>query len=230
MDLALARLKVLTNSINKKFVGPMEVTMKTPLKYLMLSMLSLLFLLSACGTSNVPGQNFGSNPQPSVTQEQTTSQEDPTVQSTSGQYPIKVFFSKSPESENDFTLAFPVDRISPTSGVATFAIEQMIAGPTEAEQQQGYYLELSESLSGPSNCGDKDFTLVLDHKGDQPEAGTATLSFCRDVLSAGIGNDARTQSAIEATLTQFSTITNVVILNRNGHCLGDESGMDTCLQ
>ena len=50
------------------------------------------------------------------------------------------------------------------------------------------------------------------------------------MTSAGIGDDARIESEITATLKQFSTIQNVVILTKSGHCFGDESGLDMCLK
>jgi hypothetical protein len=60
--------------------------------------------------------------------------------------------------------------------------------------------------------------------------GTATLQFCRPTASPGIGADGRIVAEITKTLTQFSTITKVAILNRNGNCFGDESGLDLCLK
>lgn len=154
----------------------------------------------------------------------------------SASYPIKVFFSKSPDSLNNFNAVFPVDRTSPTIAVATYSIQLLIAGPTLSERQAGLFTELNTILSGPSNCsaplpvGGPDFTLVLNMKGKMPQEGTATLQFCRDIASAGIGADARVQAEINATLKQFSNIKNVVILTKDGHCFGDESGKDRCLQ
>ncbi|MBW4651169.1 MAG: GerMN domain-containing protein [Kastovskya adunca ATA6-11-RM4] len=132
---------------------------------------------------------------------------------------VKVFFPKSPESAEDFTAVKPVWRTTSSEGVASFAIEQLIAGPTSREKQNGVTTALQ--LRGNSNCG-KDFTLSINQ-------GVARLQFCRDVLSAGIGDDARAQSAIETTLKQFSTIKSVVLLNKNGNCLADASGDNRCL-
>jgi hypothetical protein len=83
---------------------------------------------------------------------------------------------------------------------------------------------------GASNCGGPDFKITLNMRGTAPETGTATLQFCRPTASPGIGADARVKAEIEKTLTQFSNITRVVILLQNGHCFGDESGADLCLQ
>ena len=221
-------------------------------RFLQLKVLCIVFLLiflglmfSACNSnvsSNTPPKTSTnitpqattisktlSTPQ-SITSSQTTGMQ------TAKTYPVKVFFSKAPESYNDFSAVFSVDRTSPTSGVATFAIQQLIAGPTPSESSSGYFSELNKIMSGPSVCsnaastGSSDFTLTLDKKGSADEQGTATLKFCRVLSSPGVGTDARIQSEINATLKQFASIKKVVILTKDGHCFGDESGRDFCLR
>jgi spore germination protein GerM len=149
---------------------------------------------------------------------------------------VLVYFSRNPVSFNDPTAVFSVQRVAPTSAVATYAIQLLIAGPTLDERSAGYFSELNSLFTGPSACsngsnptGGPDFTLTLNKKGSSTEQGTATLQFCRPTSSPGIGADARITAEIHKTLTQFSTITKVVILLRNGHCFGDASGMDRCL-
>jgi hypothetical protein len=151
--------------------------------------------------------------------------------------PVLVYFSKSPESLNDPTAAFPVERMVPSAAVATYAIQLLIAGPTQEERGSGYFSELNSLFTGPSTCsngsnptGGPDFTLSLNKEGSTTAQGTATLQFCRPTSSPGIGADARITAEITKALTQFSTITTVVILLRNGHCFGDESGLDRCLK
>ena len=158
-----------------------------------------------------------------------------TATPTSG-YPIKVYFSRFPDSLNNFAAVFPVNRSSPTSAVATFSIQLLIAGPTSSERSAGYFSEFNSILSGPSSCsapypsGGPDFTLTLDTKGSKPAQGTATLSFCRTSNSPGIGADGRILAEINATLKQFSNIKNVVVLTQAGQCFGDESGQNMCLK
>jgi spore germination protein GerM len=132
---------------------------------------------------------------------------------------VKVFFPTS-RSQQDFSYVAPVLRRTQTQGVAQFAIEQLVAGPTAQEKQQGFTAPIS--LRGSSNCG-RDFQLAV-------STGVARLKFCKQVLSAGIGDDARIKSAITATLKQFSSINSVVLLDRNGNCLNDQSGDNRCLQ
>ncbi len=151
-------------------------------------------------------------------------------------YPIKVYFSRFPESETKFDAVFPVDRVSPTLGVGTFALQLLIAGPTTEERNAGYFSELNSILTGPSTCsapyptGGPDFKLALNMKGATEEQGTATVRFCRATSSPGIGADARIQAEINATLKQFPTIKRVVILDKDGHCFADGSGQDRCLK
>ncbi len=150
--------------------------------------------------------------------------------------PIRVFFSKFPVSVNtNFSAVFPVNRISPTSAVATFSIQLLIAGPTISERDAGYFTEINTILSGPSNCSSlpvdgPDFKLTLNKRGSVTQLGTATLQFCLTTSSPGVGTDARVTAEVTATLTQFSNIKKVVILTKSGHCFGDLSGKDLCLK
>jgi hypothetical protein len=152
------------------------------------------------------------------------------LQGASTGYPVQIYFSRHPESDNDPTLVFAVTRSSPTVAVATYALEQLIAGPTQVEQGQGYYTPLSASLQGASGCGGADFTITLDHRGSRSEVGTATVRFCRQTLLAGDMTGARITAEITSTLEQFSSIRQVVILNQSGYCFNDLSGQNLCLQ
>jgi Sporulation and spore germination len=194
---------------------------------LMLSLLSLL-VLAGCGATATAGASAPST----AAQPTATAPAPPAPPSPAKTYPILVYFSKGQASLEDPTAVFPVQRVSPTPAVATSAIEQLIAGPTPAEKTAGYFTELTTVLhrSEPSSCDGADFRLTLDQRGTSAEPGTATLQFCRPTTSPGIGADARIVAEIDKTLTQFATITTVVILNRNGWCYGDMSGMDFCLK
>jgi hypothetical protein len=146
-------------------------------------------------------------------------------------YPVKVYFSRHPDSDANFAAVFPMGRTSPNLGVATYAVGQLISGPTAAERQVGYFTELSAAIvrSDTSSCGGADFKITLNSRGKTPEAGTATLQFCRSLETGGIGADARIMSELRATLTQFSNIQRAVILTKQGDCFGDMSGANRCL-
>ncbi len=147
-----------------------------------------------------------------------SSNETPEPQATT--YPVKVFFSKHPESDEDPSRTFPVDRISPDAGVATFAIEQLIAGPTANETTAGYFSKVAVR-DEPSTCNDRDFTLTI-------ESGVATLQFCRTFDAIGTIADGQADQTIQATLEQFPSVTKIVILGKDGHCQFDLSGEDRC--
>ena len=202
-----------TSSLRPRFITLVVVSL----------LLTFAFVLSAYSGKLLPSANAASITHTSAS-------------SNSASYPIKVFFSKSPESLNTNPSAvYPVDRVSPTIAVGTFSLQLLIAGPTLSERNAGYFTELNTLLSGPSSCsaplpvGGPDFTLTLNKKGSVPETGTATVKFCRTISSPGIGADARVTAEINATLKQFSNIKKVVILTKDGHCFGDGSGKDLCL-
>jgi hypothetical protein len=137
--------------------------------------------------------------------------------------PVQVFFSRRSASDDDFTAVFPVARTAPDLGVARFALQSLIAGPTADERRDGYFSDLGAMLQGSSACGGPDVTVAI-------QSGMATVQFCRLVSSAGVGQDARTQAQIEATLRQFPTVRRVRLLTSDGHCLFDQSGLDLCLR
>jgi hypothetical protein len=147
---------------------------------------------------------------------------------------VKVFFSKNPDSYNNPNAVFAVKRVSPTAGVATYAVQQLIAGPTAAEKGLGYFTELTSSLTGASNCGGADFQITLNthidtHTGTpSSQTGTAVLKFCRTTQLAGDLVGPRIKAEVDATLKQFSTITKTQILSNTGHCFDDSSGQDNC--
>ncbi len=139
---------------------------------------------------------------------------------TSKTYPVKVYFSKHPDSDSDPTKVFAVSRTSTDAGVAKFSLSELIAGPTAAEKTQGYYTQLT--VSGSSSCAGDSFTISI-------VSGKATVKFCKETSLGGELDSARLQAEIETTIQQFSTITKVVVLNKNGDCMFDLSGMNMCL-
>lgn len=196
-------------------------------------------LVSACGTNQTttpPDKTATPIVQTQPTRGTSGAGSTATATPTLVQHHVKVYFSKpAPAGSDKFSLLAPVDRTTSDPMVGTFAVQQLVLGPTPAEQQQGYYSQVQRSITGPSNCvvaGAKttDFKLTLNKKGTVTEQGTATIQFCRQLLSAGIGTDATIKDEVTQTLKQFSTIQKVVILTKDRHCFGDESGLDMCLR
>ena len=139
-----------------------------------------------------------------------------------GGIPVRVFFSRRPDSESAFSDVFPVTRMAADRAVATAALASLVEGPTASERSGGYFSELGGALTGASSCSGRDFQIGITN-------GTATVRFCRTVASAGAGQDARIRSQIETTLRQFGTVRAVRLIGSTGHCLFDQSGRDRCL-
>lgn len=137
-------------------------------------------------------------------------------------YPVKVYFSRHPASDDDPSRTFPVDRVSPDLGVGKFTITELLKGPTQDEATQGYF-SYAKLRSEQSNCQGADFTLNIGDK-------IATLRFCKTFDHIGSVSDGQAESEIKATLTQFDAIEKVVILNKNGDCEFNLSGLNLCKQ
>lgn len=173
----------------------------------------------------VVGATASAKPSPSATLR-------PSVVATANPTPVArpttivVYFSRRPQSDSDFAAVFPVVRTvlaGSNERLAITALDQLILGPTESEKLLGYFTELPAMLRGVSNCGGANFTLVN-------AGGTITVRFCRQITSAGVGQDARTQSQINATLRQFADVSRVALLTQDGQCLFDMSGQNLCLR
>lgn len=187
-----------------------------------------LTALVAAGCSSSSGT--GSTPTATASALTATATPAPaTGTSTPSGYPVRVYFSRHPDTDNNPAAVFPVDRIAPNLQVATYAFQQLIAGPTASETAANYFTPLPSSLTGSSNCGGPDFQITLNMKGGTPETGTATLRFCRATQLAGDLTGGVISAEINATLKQFSTIHKVVILNSSGSCFDDLSGQNLCL-
>ncbi len=138
---------------------------------------------------------------------------------------VQVYFSKHPESDAAPVNIFPVNRTAPsTAGLATFAIEQLIAGPTAAEKASGYFTPLQGSLTGTSSCGGADVLITLNWNRTHPEDNVATVQFCRDAPGYGDTGAVMVRNEITRTLTQFSTIQKGVIIYKDGSCFDDMIG------
>ena len=114
--------------------------------------------------------------------------------------------------------------------MATYASQQLLAGPTAAESAAGYFTPFQGILSGTSNCGGPDFTITLNMKGSTPETNTATFKFCRVVNVPGEVAGGEMKAELNATLMQFSNIHIAVILTQDGGCFEDLSGENMCLK
>lgn len=187
-------------------------------------MVGLVCLLSAACTST--STTHGS---PTATSASAATATTAPATATGSGIPVLVYFSKHPDSDSNPSAVFPVNRTAPDLHVATYAMTQLIAGPSASESAAGYYTPISTIFSGTSNCGGADFVITLNMKGSTPEQGTATLQFCRATQLPGDLTGSYIKAEITKTLTQFPTIQRVVILTQNGSCFDDMRGGNLCL-
>jgi hypothetical protein len=136
---------------------------------------------------------------------------------------VQVFFSRDPDSFADFTAVFPLSReVAGGPGIIDGVVAALLAGPTAAEQSAGYFSDFQRLMGGTLSTCKGGFTTT-------ERQGIITVQLCRATSSAGVGQDARAQAEIEATLMQLPGITRIIVLNTDGHCLLDQSGLDLCL-
>lgn len=114
---------------------------------------------------------------------------------------VKVFYSnniKDPEFI-DCANVYSVDRVvAKSTAVGRLALEELLNGPTEAEKKSGYLTSI--------NDGVKINSLIIEGK-------TAIVDF-DDTIEKGLGGSCRVtaiRSQITKTLTQFSTVDEVII-------------------
>lgn len=112
---------------------------------------------------------------------------------------VKTFFTTEATAD-DCSLVTAVERRIPkTSAVGSAAIEQLLAGPTSDEVEQGFGTSI--------NTGVTMKRLVI-------EDGVATVEF-DETLEAGVGGSCKVmaiRAQIEETLKQFPTVESVVIM------------------
>ena len=114
---------------------------------------------------------------------------------------VKVFFGNSVFDPDvlDCTKVFEVERrIARTEAIGRAALEELLAGPTLAEEQAGYFTSINSGVSINS-------LVIAD--------GIARVDFAPQ-LEAGVGGSCRVmaiRAQIIETLKQFSTVNNVVI-------------------
>ncbi|MDQ7021178.1 MAG: GerMN domain-containing protein [Candidatus Dojkabacteria bacterium] len=110
---------------------------------------------------------------------------------------LKLYFSNS-EGE-----IVAVERSTTREDVATFLVEEYMKGPNTLEPEKGYSNSLFYDKGELDNCGNDDerfFNLSLENQ-------VATIDFCGNsiVISESV------EKELDKTLTQFSTIDEVII-------------------
>lgn len=123
---------------------------------------------------------------------------------------ITIYFSKDPESYDDPTYAFPVERDTDNEDLISFVINELIAGPTTEEMSENLFSELV--LTGMSNCDGNNYTYEL-------TSGEITVQFCKMIETEGVSEDARIQTLLTDSLEELDLVDSVVLLDLNGDTL-----------
>ncbi len=148
----------------------------------------------------------------------------PADQTPDASHQVGVYFSKHPQSDDNPGDTYPVQRTSPNDNVATFALGELLKGPSAGEQTDGYFATARiRTPASNSSCNNQDFTLTIKNT-------VATLTFCRTFDHVGEISDGQAESEIKTTLLQFPTIKKVIILNSAGDCEFNLSGQNLCKQ
>ncbi|MBN2015810.1 GerMN domain-containing protein [Candidatus Dojkabacteria bacterium] len=138
---------------------------------------------------------------------------------------VSIYFA-NPASYEDFTTFAEVERFTTQTDLYSFALDQLIAGPTDVEEASGYIATFE--LSGSSTCDGEDYTLEKD-------GNTITVEFCKDIVAtfnpggegawAGItlSAEGRAYEAIAKSL-KFDDVEKVVVKDKYGACFAVSAG------
>lgn len=128
----------------------------------------------------------------------------------------------TPDNTNYLT---PISRSTTRKDVATYSLEQIILGPS-IDEQNAYNLKTTFGkdrfifFTSNSNCSGKDFSISIGN-------GDATIRFCRNTSLTGDMSGFIVEEQIDKTLKQFSSIKRVRMLNANGDCINNMSGLES---
>lgn len=123
---------------------------------------------------------------------------------------IKIFYGKNPVSFDSSNIVCSVIRETNSTDLISFALDELIKGPTSEEALEGLYSEIN--LVGESNCAGRDYRYGLDD-------GNLTIQFCKKL---DIADEIQSECVIK-TVTQslmaIKSVSSVNILDMNGKLL-----------
>lgn len=138
----------------------------------------------------------------------------------------QIFFPKDADDAAEWPFVAPVERpVRTADGTPTSqdAIEWLLEGPTEAEIAEGF-----QSLGPIMEPPDRNCPRPAEVK--PPDVnGVQIVQLCVGIARAGVGDDARIQTAINTTLQLFGEAVHVAVLDSSGRCLGYGPDDNICL-
>lgn len=151
-----------------------------------------------------------------------TSEDDEDSEEIPDERALRVYFQKFPEATDDFSFVDAVFRTTSRTDETIFVLEEFLSGPTSVEEAQGFKGIEPVSLSGSSNCGGKDFKLTI-------SGSEATFQFCKTTTGLSDNTSQVSVPILENIKYYNSEVTKVIILDKDGNCFNDLSGMNACL-
>lgn len=128
-----------------------------------------------------------------------------TLGETTDRTTLQVYFPIRPKSVSQFAYTEGVERQTTRSDQAVFIVEQLIAGPTAAEQEVGFYSAIS--FTGEPIC-EGDFYLEIDNI-----TKSARLQFCRQLQYRNNGDTERVRASLARSLTELPEIASLIYLD-----------------
>lgn len=151
-----------------------------------------------------------------------TSEDDEDTDEVSDERALRVYFQKFPEATDDYSFVDAVFRTTTRADDTIFVLEEFLKGPTVVEQTTGFKGIEPVSLNGSSNCSGKDFKLDIN-------GTTATFQFCK--TTSGLNDNTSQVSVPISENVKFYNpeVEKVIILDKDGNCFNDLSGINACL-
>ncbi len=130
---------------------------------------------------------------------------------------VYLFSTDKFNQTSNFGYTSPVVRETARSDIATYAMEELLRGPSPQETENGLQTIFGEdefvTITGDSSCGGKDFVVGLNIRDE-----VAQVHFCRNLSFLGDASTQILREMIHKTLTQFESIQKVRIFNNKNNC------------
>ena len=154
--------------------------------------------------------------------QETTNPNTDDEETASDERALRVYFQKFPEATDDYSFVDAVFRTTTRTDDTIFVLEEFLKGPTVVEEAEGFKGIEPVSLSGPSSCNGKNFELTISDN-------IATFQFCK--ATSGLNdNTSQVSVPISENVKYYNPeVEKVIILDIDGNCFNDLSGINACL-
>lgn len=106
------------------------------------------------------------------------------------------------------------------SAEVLFIVLERVKGPTADEISKGFKKDVT--FNSESNCDGNWFEI------SSPTTTTLQIQFCRGIALSGAVADGLLEQGIKKSITENTSYTKVIILDKSGNCLFNASGLNKC--